>query len=288
MSTAKSLVRRHPVPAYFALTFAISWGGVLAVVWTASTPEQIDALLPLEILAMLGGPAVAGLAMTGVVRGKEGLRELLSRLLRWRVGARWYAVALLTAPIVTLVMLLGLSLASPVFVPGLLASGDRTSLLAFGLAAGAAVGVLEELGWTGFAVPELRRRHSVVRTALVLGVAWGAWHILTNGILAVPSHAGTVPPAQFVIARAVAFLVGALPAFRLLMLWVWERTGSLLVAMLMHASLTASTLVLQPLAAFGKDLLLADLVSIAVWWGVVAAVAASGRGRVHRLRGSEA
>jgi hypothetical protein len=32
MSTIKSFVTKHQVPAYFALTFAISWGGALLAI----------------------------------------------------------------------------------------------------------------------------------------------------------------------------------------------------------------------------------------------------------------
>jgi membrane protease YdiL (CAAX protease family) len=287
MPIGKAFIETHPVLTYFVLTFAISWGGVLLAVGlggTAGTPDQPDPLFALEILAMLGGPSVAGVLVTGVVHGRAGLRELLSRLLRWRVGARWYAVALLAAPLVLAAVLLALSLTSPVFLPGVFESDDRASLLLFGTAAGLAVGFFEELGWTGFATPELRRRHSVLKTALVLGVVWGAWHILTNDLLAIHPYAGTLPPAPFVIARALGFLVGGLPAYRVLMGWVYDRTGSLLVAMLMHVSLTASTLIFQPLAMSGAALLVYDLVSSAAWWVVVAAVAVTRGGHTHLLR----
>ena len=36
------------------------------------------------------------------------------------------------------------------------------------------------------------------------------------------------------------------------MVWVYDHTASLLVAMLMHAALSASTIVLQPLSAHGQ------------------------------------
>jgi hypothetical protein len=54
--------------------------------------------LPIAILLMLVGPSAAGLLLTGIVYGRAGFRDLLSRLLKWRVSLRWYAIALLTAP----------------------------------------------------------------------------------------------------------------------------------------------------------------------------------------------
>ena len=70
---------------YYALTFAISWGGILIVVGPGRLPgtrEEFESMLPVVLLALLAGPSVAGLLSTGLVHGREGLRELLSRLFR--------------------------------------------------------------------------------------------------------------------------------------------------------------------------------------------------------------
>ena len=122
MTTIKAFIKRHPVLIYFALTFAISWGGVLILGGPDGMPatsEQFEKLWPIVFLAYFLGPSVASILLTGLVYGRAGLRELLSRLLRWRVGARWYAVALLTAPLLVTAILFALSLTSPVFLPGI-------------------------------------------------------------------------------------------------------------------------------------------------------------------------
>jgi hypothetical protein len=69
--------------------------------------------------------------------------------------------------------------------------------------------------------------------------------------------------------------VGILPAYRVLMVWVYDRTGSLLVAMLMHASLTASNVIFIP-PTTGGSLAIWSLVLAATLWVVVAAVAVAG------------
>jgi CAAX protease family protein len=76
--------------------------------------------------------------------------------------------------------------------------------------------------------------------------------------------------------------VAQLTAYRVLMVWVYDRTESLLVAMLMHASLTTSTMILGPLAIAGGPLLIYDVVSALVWWVVVAEVAVASRGQLSR------
>ncbi|MFX1521169.1 MAG: CPBP family intramembrane glutamic endopeptidase [Promethearchaeota archaeon] len=273
----KEFVKRHPVSIYFALTFAISWGGVLLVIGgpgeIPGTPEQFEMLLPVAILAMLAGPPVAGLLLTGLVYGRVGFRKLLSRLLRWRVGAHWYAIALLTAPLLMTALLLALLLLSPEFLPGILASDDKTSVLLFGLAVGLMAGIIEELGWTGFAVPRLRLRYGVLTTGLIVGLLWGAWHLLVTLWGSVTSS-GAFSLAIFLLDPFLFLTV-----FRVLMVWVYDRTESVFVVMLMHASQTASALIIFPLEITGVSLLTFDLVWAAVLCVVVAAAAMTNGGK---------
>ena len=117
MKTVRAFVKRHPVLSFYALVFAISWGGLLLVVGgpdgISATPEQVERLLLPALLATFAGPSIAGIVLTGLVHGRAGLRDLLARMTRWRVGVRWYAVALLTAPLFVTATLLALSLSSP-------------------------------------------------------------------------------------------------------------------------------------------------------------------------------
>ena len=102
-----------------------------------------------------------------LLEGRAGMRQLASRLKRWRVGARWYAVALLTTPLFLLAILWPLSaLIEPAFAPRF-----QWALFAIGVVAGR----FEEIGWTGFATPRLLTRQNTPdktsRTALWAVVA---------------------------------------------------------------------------------------------------------------------
>jgi membrane protease YdiL (CAAX protease family) len=281
-------LERHPLLVYYVLTFAISWGGMLLVISAGgstipATVEQFQRLIPFAIPFMLLGPSVAGIALTGLIDGRAGLRELASRLLKWRVGLGWYAVALLAAPLVFAAVLLPLSLISPVYLPGIVASVDKPAFLLTGLAAALMVGFFEELGWMGFAVPRLRLRYGALTSGLIAGVLWGAWHILGNVLWGGPTAAGGAPYSEelplsvFMTMSGLALLVGQLPAFRVLMVWVYDRTGSLLVAMLMHASLDAATFILGPLAMSALTSFTYGIAVSAGMWLVVAAVAVANR-----------
>jgi hypothetical protein len=113
---------------------------------------------------------------------------------------------------------------------------------------------------------------------LIVGVVWGAWHFLVN-VWASGTSSGALSLAVFLPAVLFSFL----PAYRVLMVWVYDRTEqSLLVAMLMHTSLTASTLILMPLAISGVPLVSYDLVLAGALWVVVGAVAVVGGGHISR------
>ena len=289
MTTIKAFTKRHPLLSYFALTFAITWGlFVLAVGGPGgilATKEEFTTLPLLAILAVLVGPSVSGILLTVLVHGRAGLRDLLARMRRWRVGARWYAIALLTAPLVFAGVLLALSLISPAFLPGIFASETKVSFVLMGIVMGLIVGTFEELGWTGFAVPTLLKlRYGVLATGLIVGVLWGAWHILGNDIWASVATAGGLPPILFAVLVGLVLLVGQLPAYRVLMVWVYERTGSLLLAILMHASFAACTFILGPLAGpgamSGAYLLAYVVASAAATWVVVGVVAVAQGGHL--------
>src|SRR5688572_9206340 len=109
MTAIRAFIKKHPVLSYYALVFAISWGGILLVVGPdgfPATKDQSDRLFPFVLVALFAGPSVAGVLLTGLVYGRVGFRNLLTRMTRWRVGARWYAVALLTAPLLVMATLL--------------------------------------------------------------------------------------------------------------------------------------------------------------------------------------
>jgi membrane protease YdiL (CAAX protease family) len=283
MTTSKAFIKCHPVLTYFVLTFVISWGGVLilgAPSGMPTTQEQFKTLWPIVFLPYLLGPLISSILLTGIIYGRDGFRELLSRLLRWRVNLQWYAVALLTAPLTTLAILFSLSLTSSAYLPAIFTTDDKPALLLTGIAVGLiGGGLMEEPGWTGFSVPRLRLQYSFLSTGLITGILWGVWHFL-------PTYWGSGDSSGaldlLLFLPPCIFYIGVLPAYRVLMVWVYDRTSSLLVAMFMHASLTASSLFILSPSATGVSLMIYYLILTAAVWVVVAAAAVSNRGKSER------
>ena len=263
MRKISSFMNKYATFTYFALTFIFTWGSIFLVVGSIGFPisrEQIELAGPLVYVGMLIGPSLAGILMIGLADGRAGYQMLFSRLGKWRVGIRWYAIALLTVPIIVLTILYLLSLANREFLPAITSAEDKVPLIVTGVVMGLFVGFFEELGWTGFVVPRLRQRYGLLATGLIVGLLWGAWHyppFSPSG-----SDADGLHPAVYLSVLLFSFL----PAYRVLLVWIFDRTQSLLLVVLMHAPLSASQLILIPPTLSGMKLVTYDLIFGAALW----------------------
>ena len=286
MATDTSFFHRHPVWTYFALTFAVSWGGVLILGAPYGMPtsnDQFQRVWPVVFLPYFLGPALAGLLMTGIVSGRAGFRDLLARLTRWRVDLRWYAAALLIAPILVALSAFLLSTVSREFLPGIVTADDKVGAVVQGILVGLIFGgLLEETGWTGFAVPGLRRGRGIFAAGLTLGLLHALWHVLPT-YWATGDASGRLSLTDFI--PPLFFYAGVLPAYRILMVWVYDHTESLLVSILMHASLTASAPWILLPAVSGVSLVVYYLVLTWLAWSAVGLAALASRANPH-WRGS--
>jgi membrane protease YdiL (CAAX protease family) len=195
--------RHWPITTFYLLTLAISW--------------------PLGLL--LPGPSIAAIAMAALIDGRREVGALLRKVAVWRVGVRWYLVALL-GPVALLAAAASVNVLAGAQVVN---EGPLVDWLELGTLFGVQVvgvfaGAWEELGWRGFALPRLLKRVSPLTASLVVGVLWAAWHI--------PLFlSGELPWAD------AAALVG----LSILFTAVFVRTKqSVLIAFLMHAALNAA------------------------------------------------
>jgi membrane protease YdiL (CAAX protease family) len=120
---------------------------------------------------------------------------------------------------------------SPRFAPNLFWQG-----VFFGLPAG----FLEEIGWTGFALPHMVHGHRLFSQSVLLGLLWGLWHLPAIDYLG-----AATPHGSYLFPFLLAFTL-AMTALRVLIAWVFAKTGSLLLAQLIHATSTGALVVLSP------------------------------------------
>lgn len=227
-------LHHHPLTGFFALVVCISWGEIAVIM--AARGVDLSPLQPVEggllFLMMLLGPSLGGIACIALLDGRDGLWATWQSARHWRVAPGWWAVALLTIPVTLLALLLPLAaIAGPAFTPG-----HQWALLFVGLVAAS----FEEIGWTGYATPRLLARHGTLRAGLILGLVWAFWHLLVDFRYNAGSL-GALWPLEF----AVVYLATLTP-YRMLMTWVFARTRSLLLAILMHASFTGWLMLLFP------------------------------------------
>jgi membrane protease YdiL (CAAX protease family) len=204
------LIRRYPLISFFVLAYALSW-------WP-SILYALD-LLPQPIVGF--GPFLAALVVLAITRGKTGVVGLVRRMVRWRVGPRWYAVALLLPVAISLTaavfnVLLGAQAPSSVELGGWtgLFSTFFILLLIPGLG-----GTWEEPGWRGYALPRLQVGYSALFASLILWVGITVWHLPLMVV-------GEIHWSDIV------FILGFVIVFN----WVFNNAnGSVLIIMLMHA-----------------------------------------------------
>jgi uncharacterized protein len=255
-----SLVRRYPLITFFVLACALAWW-----IWILYA-FGITFLGPIFAL----GPFLAAIIVTALTRGKVGLKALLSRMVRWRVGLSWYAVALLL-PVAVYVVAVSLNI--------LLGASASTAeqfgswylilpLFAYSLLFPLSGAFGEELGWRGYALPRVQARLWALSAALIIGVIQTAWHLPLFMI------DRSTPPVP---------LIAGYMGLGILATWVFNNTrGSVLMTMLLHASFNTNA------GFFGEMFAGADLVRmswlLAAGWCVAAIVVVIVAGPAHLSR----
>jgi uncharacterized protein len=205
-----SLIRRYPLITFFVLAYVLSWWP-----WILYALD----LLPQPIVGF--GPFLAAIVVLAISRGKTGVVGLLRRMVRWRVGLRWYAVALLLPVAISLAatvfnVLLGAKAPSSVELGGWTGLFSTFFLLLLVPGIG---GAWEEPGWRGYALPRLQVGRSALFASLILWVGLVVWHL-----------------PLFIVGEIhwsdVVFILGFVIVFN----WVFNNAnGSVLIIMLMHA-----------------------------------------------------
>lgn len=231
----RAFLKQHCLIAFFVIAFVLSWYPWIIALARGRTsgPNPL-------------GPLVAGIIMSTIVSGRPGLREFLGRLVRWRVGIRWYAIVF-AAPILICLIAVGI-LFCFVHAPQVSAfSSDKLHelperflfILLF-------VGLGEEPGWRGFALPHLQTRYTPFIASLILAPVWALWHLPLFG---------NEFPWPIVAPFVVSVLGGTF-----VLTWVFNGAkGSVFLTMLFHATLnTVGAGLIFPLFS-GTSLL-------ALWW----------------------
>jgi uncharacterized protein len=229
------LVVRHPVTAFLVMLYAIAWSVFLPVVLQArellALPIELSEGIAFDTvtsLASLLGVALPAFLVTAAISGKAGVRELLRRCLRWRVGIVWYLIAIFGVLAVMVLVGSVLSDSAPLTVlrerwPLLFTLFLPEVLLPF-----LTIQIFEEAGWTGFMQHTLQERRGPLLASILVAPAFVLQHL---PILLMDAS----------VELSSVILVGALVVvavfFRVVIMWLYNGSGrSVLVVALFHSA----------------------------------------------------
>ena len=166
-------MKKHPVFWFYILAFIFSWIGWFPMVAgsrgvSSFNPPVFQTLLILPAI----GPALAAAIVTGISEEKKSIKLLFKPLLHWRVGAFWLMIAVV-AP--ALLLIAGKIVTGAL---GLTTTLETQSDNVVPVAISAFIIALlsnpwEEVGWRGFALPRLQKRHDALIATLIVGILWG-------------------------------------------------------------------------------------------------------------------
>jgi uncharacterized protein len=218
-------MKRYELPMFFILAFVFPW-----LIWGTTFAETHGVLsfhIP-QSLAFWIGLNLATYITAALTGGLSAIKDLFSRLIRWRVHPAWYIIALTLTGILGLISI-GIHLAlGGIHQVGILLS--LQNLLPSLLFQVFFFLFTEETAWRGFALPRLQAKYSALNSSLILGILWGFWHL---PLVFIPqSFQSTIPFMGFLLATL---------AMTIITTWVFNHTkGSVLIAAILHGATDAT------------------------------------------------
>ena len=240
-SAPRRLVTRHPVAAFLVMVYAVSSAVALPQVLTRRDILPFDLAL-YDSLGPIFGVALPAFLVVSATGGRDGVRYLARRCLRWRVGVCWYLFAFLSVPVAVMLC------ASAIFGLALLdVLVDKWPLLFTAVLPQLLLLILffivaEEVGFMGFLQARLQDRYDPLKASVIVTVPFALYH-LPN--LMVENGLGL---ARLHIALGFLGILAVLQMFgRVVIMWLYNATGgSVLLVGLFHSSFDATT------SAFGR------------------------------------
>ena len=260
-SALRRLVARHPVAAFLVMVYTVNTAVALVPLLTRRDILPFG-LAPYDSLGHIFGVALPAFLVLAATHGRAGVRDLARRSLRWRVGFRWYLLALFGVPVATVLcasVIFGLAplnalvekwkLLFTVVLPQLLL------LIVF-------YNVAEEIGWTGFLQARLQDGHGPLMASVIVTVPFALFHLPS---WMVEFELGL---AQLHLALLLTCVFGISQLFgRVVIMWLYNNTNcSVLLVGLFHSSFNVTTSAFGPfipMPAGSTFLIAAPVVAVA-------------------------
>lgn len=231
-------LKENSLSLYFVIAFAVPIVTTIIVAMVAGAPSglvvtEMSVAALVVVMGMVHAPTIAAIAVVFRSQRLTGVKHLFRQLKDWKFAPQWYLKAILIFPVTILAVLLGLSLFSTSFSPVL-----TLSVMSF---AAVFSTLWEEIGWTGLATPLMLKRMSPLKVGLSLGFLHAMWHLAANIYGAGAFH------GDLFIVNFLATSVGII-GLRIVTIWIYVRTSSLVLGWLTHLGFTGGQLSLVSFA----------------------------------------
>src|SRR5918997_34280 len=249
-SSLRGVVARHPVTSFLIMAFAFGWGGMLPLLLSENGPVTVIPIelpwMPFTAILSILGLTLPAFLVTAATDGKDGVRGLLGRICRWRVGVHWYLIALFGLLLATL---LG---AIPFFgLAPIEELAQRWELLFTLFLWGGLWGILvpfvlinlwEETGWTGFMQHTLQERRGPLLASVIVAPFFALIHMpayFVSGWLGGEDPSlGDFPSVLFQMVITAVFAI----FLRMVIMWLYNGSGrSVLIVALFHSAFNATS-----------------------------------------------
>lgn len=231
MNAHSSFINRHCVALYFGIVYLLAWAVWIPLVIArhGTAGEQVN--LSLTLLAG-AAPCISATFVAWAAFGREGVKRLWQRLIRWQIGLRWYLAAFFVpaALLIAATVLIVLFKGPPV---GYLANFQPIGLLT-GLLLYIPMAVFEEVGWRGFAQPGLQKNLSALGACAILGIGWSFWHF---PYFLIPEFSFfSLDALQGFLSGFAIYSLGTIPTC-ILIAWLFNNSdGSLILPCIFHGA----------------------------------------------------
>ncbi len=285
MGDQEQMERRKP-GIYFLFAFGLTWACWISAIFLAESngfqlPSPVSitppaaagtvsvqqALASFLFRIAVYGPLLGAFAATLLETGRQGAADLIRRITKWRVPARWYLVVLVIPLLISLVPKL-IGVVSGMDSGSFFAVSSVTVILVLFVRQILTSGIGEEPGWRGYLQPYLQSRFSVDKSIWILGVIWAVWHYpITIYYTLASITAAPMPAVVITILMSLAGQTISLVGMTYIYAWVYNNTKSVFLAILFHALSN-----LLPAVLLGESSQLLGTLTAVMPWVVVFAL----------------
>lgn len=222
-------MNRHGITLFYLLTYTFAWGlsalFLFFPTWMVAHFGRVTLWNPI-IFATIWTPTIWAFVLALALDGRAGLRDLIARVLRWRIKWRWYLLSTAGTASLALGARFIEAYVNHTPFPGVFDVASWPALSWYGVKMlvidPGPIG--EDPGWRGYALPRMLQRFNPALASVLLGVVWALWHL--------PAFLFSGMPQSTL---SVGWFLLAIISLTVLMSWVAINThGAVIPAILMH------------------------------------------------------